>query len=135
MTLTDAENMIKDDDLLLRYLDNESLYPELAASAARRIRELKIDRDAYAASARHARECMATLGAQVGHGSEEFRKQVLRIASTYHTQLEFAKALNYSPAYISDVLRGRREISAAFAKRLGFIQRRTYIPYRRAPKC
>lgn len=41
--------------------------------------------------------------------------------------------MDYSPAYISDVLRRRRDISSRFAKRVGFEQRRLYSPVKRKP--
>jgi len=45
------------------------------------------------------------------------------------TQKDVAKDLGISPQYLSDILKGRREISTEIARRLGFERVVTYVRF------
>jgi transcriptional regulator with XRE-family HTH domain len=49
--------------------------------------------------------------------------------SRKRTQKDVAKDLGISPQYLSDILKGRREISAEVARRLGFERVVTFVRF------
>lgn len=51
-----------------------------------------------------------------------------KFVAAHQTQTAAAKALAISPAYLSDILAGKRGLSEPVAKRLGFERRTVYTP-------
>lgn len=54
-----------------------------------------------------------------------------RLIRELGSQKAAADALGFTPSFINDVLQGRREMTAALARRLGFKQRLIYEPLKR----
>lgn len=52
---------------------------------------------------------------------------MLRAECAKRTQKDVARTLRVSPQYLNDILQGRREISADFAKKLGFKRVITFV--------
>lgn len=62
---------------------------------------------------------------------------LLRLRAGVHrakSQRAYAKALGISPAYLNDLLHGRRKVSATIARKLGFVRETTYREANRADR-
>lgn len=57
-----------------------------------------------------------------------WRLALRRFVAAHQTQASAAKALDISPAYLSDILAGKRGLSKPVAARLGFERRTVYTP-------
>jgi hypothetical protein len=55
------------------------------------------------------------------HSLDDVLAEVRRLVSVHGTQAAAAKALGITPAYLSDVLKGKRQVSEQFAARVGYI--------------
>lgn len=58
---------------------------------------------------------------------EQFRAELAKMLKTM-TQAELAAELETSQGYISDIVQGRRDISAEFAKKLGYVKKIFFAP-------
>ena len=56
------------------------------------------------------------------------RLKILNLVIVTGTQKEAAKLLEITPSHLSDILRGRREVSSAVARRLGYRKVISYLP-------
>ena len=65
---------------------------------------------------------MMKIAAQL-RSEAEMRWKLEQMASFYGSQDTLARALNISPQYLCDVLKGRRSVSANLAQKLGYRRR------------
>ena len=66
---------------------------------------------------------------------QELLESLARLAYEAGSQRQLARQLQISPAYLCDVLQGRRDISATLATKLGYTKQTIYVKEPHTSKC